>query len=63
MQNQELKLIEAVRHIWNVIISEEQSKEILKKNQNIFNNYNLQKTLFGFNMFDGRGHKTPLHFK
>ena len=49
--------VNMVKLIWNVEIETNQAEDILNKYPNILSSYNLQKELFGFNMFDGRGHK------
>lgn len=51
--------IEAIRYIYNIIITAEQIRDIESKYPDLWSNYNLQKSLFGFNLFNGRGHKAP----
>lgn len=51
--------IEAIRYIYNIIITAEQIRDIESKHPDLWSNYNLQKSLFGFNKLNGIGHKAP----
>lgn len=57
----EQKLISFVKEVWNVILNENQAKDILEKYPDIYKEYNTQKSLFGFNMFC-LGHSSPKYF-
>lgn len=52
-----INFVNMVKVIWNVEIETSQAQDILNKYPNILSSYSLQKEMFGFNMFDGRGHK------
>jgi hypothetical protein len=54
------QFVEYVRYVWNVIIYENDANLLLSKYPNILKDFNLQKTLLGKNMFDVRGHKSPI---
>ena len=51
------RLIDIAKNVWNVDLSHEHAKLIIDTHPDIFLKYNLQKELFGSNVFDGRGHK------
>lgn len=52
-----INFVNMVKVIWNVEIETSQAQDILNKYPNILSSYSLQTELFGFNRFDGRGHK------
>ncbi len=54
MGMQKVDYVKMVKDIWDVEITQKQWENIVNKHQNIIKEYNTQKSIFGFNMFNGR---------
>lgn len=58
MSNKEF--VNYARYVWNVVIEENDADLLLTKYPSILKDFNLQKSILGKNMFEGRiGHKSP----
>jgi len=57
MGMQKVDYVKMVKDIWGVEITRQQWDNILKKHPNILREYNTQKSIFGFNMFNNSGHR------
>ncbi len=55
--------VKIVKDVWNVNIDIEKAKDILNQHPDILSRYNLQKQIFGFNMFSNGGHKSTKNYE